>query len=124
MYVPVTDARNLCVVWMTLCRMCRVRTCRNVSRITLFEQVEVLSMMAKKLKQENDELRNQFDALTREISDLKEVISKGESSAGSADWSRHNGRSKAAVEASRSDEVSPDNMQFLSDGYDDLNVFR
>ena len=75
-------------------------------------------MMAKILKQDNDEVRNHFDTLTLEISALKEVISKGESSAGSADWSRHISRSKAAVEGSRSDEVSPDNVQFLSDGYD------
>ena len=80
--------------------------------------------MAKKLKQENDELRNQVEVLTREISALKEAISKSESSAGSADRRRHDGRSNEALEGSRSDEVSPNDMQFLSDEYDDLNVFR
>ena len=66
--------------------------------------------MAKKLKQGNDELRNQVEVLTREISALKEAISKGESSAGSADRRRHDGRPNEAMEGSRSDEVSPNDM--------------
>ena len=76
------------------------------------------------MKQENDELKNQVDVLTREISTLKEGISKGEGSAGSADRRRHDGKPNEAMEGSRSDEASPNDVQFLSDECVDLNIFR
>ena len=78
-------------------------------------------MAAKKLKQENDDLKEQVQQLTNEISTLKETISKVVSPTTRDDRNCHD---DGAAKGSRSVEVSSQDIQFYSDMYDDRNSFR
>ena len=71
-------------------------------------------MAAKKLKQENDALKEQVQQ------PLKETINKAESP---VQLDNRNHHDDGAAKASRSDEVSWQDIQFCSDMYDDLNSF-
>ena len=78
-------------------------------------------MAAKKLKQENDALKEQVQQLTNEVSTLKQAINKVESPTQRDDANRHD---DGTAKGSRSIEVSSQDIQFYGDMNDDLNSFR
>ena len=75
--------------------------------------------MTKQLKRENDSLKKQIEELTREISNLKESVHKADSSG-----NRHSSDEANLVTRSNEVNASSNDVQFLSDEYDDLNNFR